>query len=365
MFTGIITEIGTVQKRTARGLEITASPRVARRLGVGESIAVNGACLSVISVRGRIIKADVMEETWQKTMLGKLESGEKINLELPLSAGSLISGHFVQGHVDGIARVRAFKKTNESYIISLEVPNEISRYLVGKGSIAINGVSLTIIEAKKNKFSVGIIPHTWKSTTLSEIKIGDNANIEVDILAKYVEKLNSLPASLPADLPAGSQEPAAQAGGGSAFGGKSKKSIRIGIIGTSFRREVTKELEKRCITTLKKNGISSGNIKVVRVPGAFEVPLAAKIMAASGKYDCLVALGSIVKGKTYHFEQIANECARGCAEVSRAYEIPVVFEVLAVYDIADALERATRKNENKGIEAAETALEMIKLMSRI
>ena len=146
---------------------------------------------------------------------------------------------------------------------------------------------------------------------------------------------------------------------------KAKNRIRIGIIGTSFRGEVTLELEKRCVATLLKNGLSKSQIKMVRVPGAFEVPLAAKMMAKSEKYDALITFGAIVKGKTYHFEQIANECSRGCAEVSREYEIPVIFEVLAVYDLADALDRATRRIENKGVEAAETALAMIKLMSQI
>lgn len=144
-----------------------------------------------------------------------------------------------------------------------------------------------------------------------------------------------------------------------------EKDMRIGIIGTSFRENVTRELEKRCVATLRKNGLAKGQIKMVRVPGAFEVPLIAKKMAASGKYDALITFGAILKGKTYHFEQIANECSRGCAEVSREYEIPIIFEVLAVYDLADALDRATRKIENKGVEAAETALAMIKLMQQL
>ena len=148
-------------------------------------------------------------------------------------------------------------------------------------------------------------------------------------------------------------------------GVKNIKRVTIGIIGTSFRGEVTHELEKRCVATLLKNGLTKSQIKMVRVPGAFEVPLAAKMMAKSKKYDALIAFGAIVKGKTYHFEQIANECSRGCAEVSRECEIPVIFEVLAVYDFADALDRATRKTDNKGVEAAETALTMIKLMSEI
>ncbi|MDO8551922.1 MAG: riboflavin synthase [bacterium] len=198
MFTGIITEIGTVKKRTASGLEVAASPSIVRRLGLGESVAVNGACLTVTSARAGTIKADVMEETWRKTMLGKLISGKKVNLELPLKADSLISGHFVHGHVDGVGKVSKVVKTGASYLLTLEVPREISRHLVDKGSIAVNGISLTIIRASKNKFSVGIIPHTWRNTTLHEVKAGDTVNIEIDILAKYASK--SLTAHLPASL---------------------------------------------------------------------------------------------------------------------------------------------------------------------
>lgn len=143
------------------------------------------------------------------------------------------------------------------------------------------------------------------------------------------------------------------------------KNISIGIIGTSFREDVTRELEKRCVATLLEHGLSKSRIKMVRVPGALEVPLIAKKMAKQKKYDALITLGAIVKGKTYHFEQISNECARGCAEVALQYEIPVIFEVLSVHRLADAMKRATRKKENKGVGAAETALEMIKLMSQI
>ena len=146
---------------------------------------------------------------------------------------------------------------------------------------------------------------------------------------------------------------------------KNIKDIRIGIIGTSFREDVTLELEKRCVATLLSRGVLKSSIKIVRVPGALEVPLIAKKMAKQKKYDALITFGAIVKGKTYHFEQISNECARGCAEVALQYQIPVIFEVLSVYRLSDAMERATRKTENKGVEAAEIALAMIKLMSKI
>ena len=143
------------------------------------------------------------------------------------------------------------------------------------------------------------------------------------------------------------------------------QDIHIGIISSSFREDVTVELEKRCVKRLLKRGLSRRQIRIVRVPGSFEIPLVAEKMAQQGTYDALIVFGAIVKGKTYHFEQIANECARACMDISLAHGIPVIYEVLAVYDAADALERATRVRENKGVEAAETALAMIKTISSL
>lgn len=146
---------------------------------------------------------------------------------------------------------------------------------------------------------------------------------------------------------------------------KNIKQVKIAIISSSFRKEVTANLEKHCIETLKDKGLLDKQIDTFRVPGSLEIPLIAKKVAKKGLYDAIIAFGAIVKGKTYHFEQIANECARGCMEVSLEYEIPVIFEVLAVYNLPDAIERATRKEENKGVEAALTALEMMKVISNI
>ena len=189
MFTGIITEIGRIEKHAAHELNIVASSSVLRRLKTGDSISVNGACLTVVTCRGRLLKVDVMPETWEKTTLSKLGEGEKVNLELPITAESFISGHFVQGHVDGTAKIKDIKKTHDSHFISLEAHKELSQYFVDKGSVAINGISLTIINSDKSGFSAGIIPHTWKTTTFRDAKKGELVNIEVDILAKYIEKL--------------------------------------------------------------------------------------------------------------------------------------------------------------------------------
>lgn len=146
---------------------------------------------------------------------------------------------------------------------------------------------------------------------------------------------------------------------------KNINTIKIAIVSSSFRKEVSENLEKNCIAYLKKEGIKENQIDIFRVPGSLEIPLVVKKLAKRDIYNAIITFGAIVKGDTYHFEQIANECARGCMEVSLEYEIPVIFEVLAVYNLKDAMDRAKRSKENKGIEAGKTALEMIKIMSKL
>ena len=146
---------------------------------------------------------------------------------------------------------------------------------------------------------------------------------------------------------------------------KNIKDVKIAIISATFHKQVTNNLEKHCIDTLKSKGLADGQIDTVRIPGALEIPLTAKLLAKKKTYDAIIVFGAIHKGKTTHFELISQECARGCMDISLEFEIPVIFEVLTVMDIADAMERATREQENKGDEAALTALEMIKLTQEL
>ncbi len=146
---------------------------------------------------------------------------------------------------------------------------------------------------------------------------------------------------------------------------KSLKNIKIAIVSSNFRRKVSDNLEKNCLATFKKEGLKINQIDIFQVPGSLEIPLVAKKLAQKGSYNAIITFGAIVKGDTYHFEQIANECARGCMEVSLQYEIPVIFEVLSVYNLKDAIERAVLTKENKGVEAALTALKMIKILSKL
>lgn len=140
---------------------------------------------------------------------------------------------------------------------------------------------------------------------------------------------------------------------------------KIAIVSSSFRQEVANNLEKNALETFEKNGVGKDQIKIVRVPGSLEIPLAVKKLAKSGEYQAIITFGAIVKGETYHFEQISNECARACMDISLQYEIPVIFEVWSVYKLEHAIERATRKQENKGVEAAETTLEMIRVLEKL
>ncbi|MBI2074643.1 MAG: 6,7-dimethyl-8-ribityllumazine synthase [Candidatus Levybacteria bacterium] len=144
-----------------------------------------------------------------------------------------------------------------------------------------------------------------------------------------------------------------------------KENVRVAIVGSNYNAGITDSLEKHCVDKLLQNGVSKENISSTRVPGSLELPLAVKKLAKKKMFDAIIVFGAIHKGETYHFELISEECIRGCMNVSWEYEIPVIFEVLAVYDLKDAWERATRVKENRGVEAAETALSMIEALSKI
>lgn len=189
MFTGIISHVGKVARNSDANLAITAKADFLKVLKTGASIAVQGACLTVARKRRNVFEADVMPETRARTNLRHLKRGDPVNLELPATPDSFLSGHLVQGHIDGVAKLMRIARKGNSRILEFSVPPPLAKYIVGKGSVAVNGISLTVAEAGKNRFTVGIIPRTWEGTTLRSMRAGDAANIEVDIIAKYVERL--------------------------------------------------------------------------------------------------------------------------------------------------------------------------------
>lgn len=188
MFTGIVEEIGTVAAIRPGGFSIKAS-KVLEDLGVGDSVSVNGACLTATELGPGTFSVDVVPETLRRTNLGLLSGGSPVNLERGVRAGGRLDGHIVQGHVDGTGRIESIREDGDAVMVSIVAGPAIMRYVVEKGFIAVDGVSLTVVGCDEERFSVTIIPHTREHTTLGALEPEDTVNIEVDILAKYVERL--------------------------------------------------------------------------------------------------------------------------------------------------------------------------------
>jgi riboflavin synthase len=194
MFTGLIEEVGTVtstrERKRSKQLQIVA-PRMAKKIRTGESVAVNGCCLTLSAHRGDQLTFDLLEETLARTNLKMLKRDSAVNLERALRTDGRLGGHFVQGHVDCTSRVISFEQTEGDHRLAVELPAEFARYVACKGSIAIDGISLTIAEVSPMSFVVWIIPHTKRHTNLDRAEAGDVVNLEFDILAKYVESIIS------------------------------------------------------------------------------------------------------------------------------------------------------------------------------
>lgn len=190
MFTGLVEAVGAVAEvaRTATGLRLRIDTALASALAPGDSLAVNGVCLTVVTVDAAGVQADISPETARVTTLGEARSGSIVNLERPLRADGRLGGHFVQGHVDGFGRVEEIREEGDSHWITVQYPSQLGRYIVRKGSIAVEGVSLTVAGVDAHRFDVQIIPFTWKHTTLSGLRSGDAVNLECDVLAKYVAR---------------------------------------------------------------------------------------------------------------------------------------------------------------------------------
>jgi riboflavin synthase len=194
MFTGIVEEVGRVTRLTAQGenrrIQISAR-RVPAELKTGDSVSVSGVCLTALDIQPDSFHADLAPETWRRTSLSRLKTGALVNLELPMRASARFDGHIVQGHVDGVGQLRAFERIPDSdnWWLTIEIPAEMEKYVVHKGSIAIEGISLTVAKLEDRDCTVAIIPHTVESTNLKSLKPGDPVNLEVDIVAKYVEKM--------------------------------------------------------------------------------------------------------------------------------------------------------------------------------
>lgn len=194
MFTGIVEEVGKVAKIEQRGenrritVEATNTPQ---ELGTGQSVAVSGVCLTALDIKPRSFCADLAPETWERTSFSRIQAGALVNLELPMKVDGRLGGHMVQGHVDGTGKFLGLEKIQgaDDFWLHIEIPEELERYVVFKGSISIEGISLTVAKIEGNQVTIAIIPHTCEMTNLQSLKPGDPINLETDIIAKYVEKM--------------------------------------------------------------------------------------------------------------------------------------------------------------------------------
>jgi riboflavin synthase len=194
VFTGIVRELGVVvdAKEVGGGRSLVVrAPETASRTGVGDSVAVNGCCLTATAIDDGSIAFHAVPETIARTTLGGLERQDSVNVERALRVGEELGGHYVQGHVDAVGRVRSVEPEGEGLRVAVEAPEAMLRYCVEKGSITVDGVSLTVAELLDDGFSVALVPHTLEATTLSELRPGQDVNLEADVLAKYVERLIS------------------------------------------------------------------------------------------------------------------------------------------------------------------------------
>lgn len=197
MFTGLISEVGIIvnsyPNQEGRVFSIHAK-KTSVQVGLGDSVAVNGTCLTVTDVSGEQFTVQAVHITLQKTNLNRLIVGSAVNLELALRASDRLGGHFVQGHVNGIGSISRILSLGNNYHLTISIPVHLQHYMISEGSIALDGISLTIAQVTEQEITVSIIPHTWQATTLHKKNIGDSLNIEVDVVAKYVEQFIRLKA---------------------------------------------------------------------------------------------------------------------------------------------------------------------------
>jgi len=203
MFTGLIEEIGNITQVVpipgGNSLNIGCS-KIIEDIDVDDSICVNGVCLTAIKIEKNSFWVEAVGATLEKSTFADITSPSSVNLERSLRLNDRLGGHLVQGHVNGIGIITEIKKLGDNYLIKVDVPSDLERYLIKEGSIAINGISLTIAELEENTVSISVIPHTWKNTNFNSRKIGDKVNIEIDILAKYIEKLIKKSESQPSKI---------------------------------------------------------------------------------------------------------------------------------------------------------------------
>jgi riboflavin synthase len=355
MFTGIIEEVGQIKGvdliAGTRRLHISAKDILAG-LRIGDSVAVSGVCLTVIDLYEQGFSADLSSETWELTSFSRLQAGSLINLELPLKADGRFGGHLVQGHTHATGKFLHLSPVPGAQDLQLhiEVPPDIARALVSKCSIAIEGISLTVARLAEDVLTVAVIPHTLHATNLPSLKPGDPVNIETDVMMSHLAKW-SIAENTRASRPIAASVPA--------------NRFRYAIVVSEFNSFITDRLLSGAMRTLESHQVPSVDIHVVHVPGAYEIPFMAKLLAQSGQFDAIICLGCLIRGGTLHYEVIAHEASRGIGQSALETGIPHSFGVLTCDTQEQAIDRVGMKAGNKGSEAALAAIQMAGLKHRL
>lgn len=358
MFTGIITDIGYIAESEDRpkGRAFTIYCHYFHNsIDIGDSIACNGVCLTVIEKKKldsknqyqTEFKVECWEEALRLTTASDWAVEDFLNLETSLKLNNGLGGHLVSGHVDDYCRIVDIQEEGSAKRFFIEIKENLKKFIVPKGSITLDGTSLTINNVDKDCFDVLIIAHTLKVTNWSQKKINDFLNIEVDQFARYSQ------AFLASEKKRIDQEKKILNLGEKDM--KNSRNSKFLIIDARYYEEISENLYQGAIKVLKENEI---DYDYLQVPGALEIPAAIAMTEQSKKYSAYIALGCIIRGETYHFDIVANESARGLMQLSIENSLAIGNAILTVENKDQALKRASNDSNNKGAFAASAALQM-------
>lgn len=334
MFTGIVREIGILKRKISDGRKNSVRLFISNKklkFRPGESVAVNGVCLTVTQQAKNGFEVDVIPETLRRSNFAQLTTGAALNLEPSMKAADHFHGHFVAGHVDATAKVLKRGKIQYGIGLVVELPKKLIPFIAEKGSVALNGVSLTIAKVRRNEFVVALIPYTLRHTNLGRVKLGDFVNIEVDMMARYGVPLTPR-----------------------------RGASKIAIIVSQFNKEISSRLLAGALQALRESKFPRKNIEIFHVPGAFEIPFfIQKLINLTKKYSGFLALGCVIRGETDHYRAVCDGVTFGIQKISMENRIPVMFGVLMCRTRKQALERSQSDGENKGYECGKGLLEIL------
>lgn len=354
MFTGIIREIGILKRKTGDGRKNSVRFVISNKklkFRPGESVAVNGVCLTVVRAMKHGFEVDVIPETLRRSNFAKLTVGTALNLEPSIKAMDRFHGHFISGHVDATAKVLRLEKNKNGVSLIIEFPKKIAAFIVKKGSIAINGVSLTVVKVMRNEFVIALIPYTLRHTNLGKIKPGDFVNIEIDMMARYGLPFQKTPR---------------------------RGVLKIAIVISKFNKEISGRLFAGALRALRESKFPKKNIAIFEVPGAFEIPYfiqklidqaepqrgyfinAPERRNFTKKYRGFIALGCVIRGETDHYRAVCDGVTFGLQKAAVENRVPVMFGVLMCRNMAQAIVRSENNANNKGYECGKGLVNILK-----